>query len=456
MRNTLLAISPLIIFLLSCRTSPDSPQSVYVFGEIVHPKGETISFHFGEVSETDSLDGSGKFKAILTIDQAQEVSFRHGEEFGRLYVRPGDQVHLSLDTDLFDETLTFTGDAAAINNYLASMTLLEDTLMGFRALMMLDEADFLHAQDSIIDLKLSFLDGISDQEFIDYIQEQNFWNKYKERLIYESYHAHLLDLPRGDFKVSEGFYDFKTRLDVNDSTKLKYPAYHGYASELVRNAAGALRSNLPYYEGYVVAMDSLVTLERLKEDLYFSFFTNYFSSLPANFASEQVAKWRELHPDEHRVEQITEMMTVLAKLEPGNPAPDFAFESLDGDTLGMSDFLGRVVYIDVWATWCGPCIGEHPYLEELQEEFKDENVTFVSVSIDNTKEPWEKMVHKKQLGGVHLYAPGGWKAQIMESYMINGIPRFILVDQEGNIVSSDAPRPSGAIAEELKQLLKPA
>ena len=111
------------------------------------------------------------------------------------------------------------------------------------------------------------------------------------------------------------------------------------------------------------------------------------------------------------------------------------------------------MYVDVWATWCGPCKAEIPYLKEVEEEFKEENIAFVSISIDREKdhEKWENMVAEETLGGIQLFADKDWESQFVKDYYISGIPRFILIDPEGKIVSPDAPRPSNP---KLKEMLK--
>ena len=122
----------------------------------------------------------------------------------------------------------------------------------------------------------------------------------------------------------------------------------------------------------------------------------------------------------------------------------------------MDDLSGKYVYFDIWATWCGPCIREIPYLKEREEQYKDTNVQFVSVSIDPIKDfdKWRQFIVDKELGGIQLYADGDWKSSIITDYAIEGIPRFILVDPDGNIVSADAPRPSDPkLAEMLDGLI---
>ena len=102
------------------------------------------------------------------------------------------------------------------------------------------------------------------------------------------------------------------------------------------------------------------------------------------------------------------------------------------------------MYIDVWATWCGPCIAEIPSLKTIEKAFHGKNIQFLSISIDADKDydKWKKMILDKELGGMQLMADNNWESQFVEDFMIKGIPRFILVDPKGNILDANAPRPS--------------
>jgi thiol-disulfide isomerase/thioredoxin len=102
------------------------------------------------------------------------------------------------------------------------------------------------------------------------------------------------------------------------------------------------------------------------------------------------------------------------------------------------------VYVDVWATWCGPCKAEIPSLKKMEELYHEANIVFVSISVDTKKdyEKWRAFVTEKELGGVQLVADKDWSSDFVKAYMINGIPRFILIDPAGNVVQANAPRPS--------------
>lgn len=129
----------------------------------------------------------------------------------------------------------------------------------------------------------------------------------------------------------------------------------------------------------------------------------------------------------------------------GRPSPGFEnYENYNGDRTSLSDFRNKYVYIDIWATWCAPCWREVPYLKELHSEFKDSNIEFVGISVDNQaqKAAWREAIERNQLAGVQLLAPSDFRSEFVQGYMIRDIPRFILIGPDGNIIDPNAPRPS--------------
>ncbi len=115
------------------------------------------------------------------------------------------------------------------------------------------------------------------------------------------------------------------------------------------------------------------------------------------------------------------------------------YQNFKGSTSSLSDFKGKYIYIDFWATWCPPCKREIPYFKKLVEQYKGKNIEFVAISLDQNNEAWKSMIIKKEMIGVQLF------------YQINSIPRFILIDPQGNLINSNAPRPS---EKELHSLLE--
>ena len=134
----------------------------------------------------------------------------------------------------------------------------------------------------------------------------------------------------------------------------------------------------------------------------------------------------------------------------GKVSPKFIdYENYTGGTTSLDDLKGKYVYIDLWATWCGPCKKEIPYLKEVEKAYHDKNIEFVSISMDRKKayNTWKNMVKEKELSGVQLWA--NEDNAFAEAYKVSGIPRFILIDPDGNIVNADAPRPSNSALMDL-------
>ena len=143
--------------------------------------------------------------------------------------------------------------------------------------------------------------------------------------------------------------------------------------------------------------------------------------------------------------------TALYDTAPGSIAADFTYPDVNGKEVSLSDFKGKVVLVDVWATWCGPCRGEIPHLKKLEQEMHGTDVVFLGVSVDEAKDKqkWLDFIKKEELGGVQVHA-SGW-SKIAQDYKIKGIPRFMVFDKQGRVVSVDAPRPSSL---ELKEMLE--
>jgi thiol-disulfide isomerase/thioredoxin len=122
----------------------------------------------------------------------------------------------------------------------------------------------------------------------------------------------------------------------------------------------------------------------------------------------------------------------------------FDYENYKGGKSKLEDFKGKYVYIDVWATWCGPCVQEIPYLKEIEKKYHKKNIAFISISIDGVKDfkNWKSFVKNNKMGGIQLFATKNATDRFIKTYQIVDIPRFILIDPKGKIIDADAYRPS--------------
>jgi thiol-disulfide isomerase/thioredoxin len=139
----------------------------------------------------------------------------------------------------------------------------------------------------------------------------------------------------------------------------------------------------------------------------------------------------------------------------GKSSYDFSLPDTSGRMVSMEDFKGKVILIDVWATWCGPCRGQFPFLKAIEEEYRaNKDIVFVGISTDKIKDKqkWLKTIQKENLVGIQLLDDFG-KA-FGRKYQIMSIPRFLLINKQGNWIEIRCPLPEAK--EELKRYLDKA
>lgn len=144
-------------------------------------------------------------------------------------------------------------------------------------------------------------------------------------------------------------------------------------------------------------------------------------------------------------------MQEIKQLEKLKTAPQFSLNDQFENRVSLIDLRGKLVFIDVWATWCTPCIKEIPAFKSLQKKYENKDIYFVSISIDNLENinEWKKIIKEENMTGIQLILDNGWKSSFKTDYAISSIPRFILIDKTGKFIDVNAPRPSEKGVHEL-------
>ncbi len=138
----------------------------------------------------------------------------------------------------------------------------------------------------------------------------------------------------------------------------------------------------------------------------------------------------------------------------GAVAPDFAQNDPDGNPIKLSELRGKVVLVDFWASWCGPCRRENPNVVRMYNKYKDQGFEILGVSLDKRKDAWLKAIEKDQLTWPHVSDLRGWKNQVAQLYSVTSVPATILLDREGRIIARNLRGP--ALEAKVGEVLKGA
>lgn len=130
---------------------------------------------------------------------------------------------------------------------------------------------------------------------------------------------------------------------------------------------------------------------------------------------------------------------------PGTDVGNYRFYSSKGDTVALGDFKGKYVFIDLWSTGCNPCVGEIPYILEMEHRFAGKPIVWVSVSLDLHENVWKEFMKKQGMEGIQLLCEKGFRHPFCQQIGLRGIPRFLLLDKQGCILDYNTLRPSNPV-----------
>lgn len=224
--------------------------------------------------------------------------------------------------------------------------------------------------------------------------------------------------------------------------------YNRYMEELELTADNAVtylywkeicagRESSPSFLNMIQKADRKIVDPDLKRQIVISLMADCFSTGSTDMKAAYEAAL-PLVTDEKQAKWLTDTYLANKNLISGAPALDCELEDPQGKTLRLSDLYGKMLYVDIWATWCGPCCEEISYLEKLVENYRnDPRIEFVSITIDKDREAWLKKLAADKPRWRQLRNP-----EFSSLYGISGIPCFLMISADGKIITTHAPRPS--------------
>ena len=406
-----------------------------------------------------------QFRFEFQLDRNRLVELCYHSQFIQLYVEPSDSINIKFKADHLSESIVFTGsthnkflqtfDTQFKNDFTNSVV--EEKIKS----LSLDEFE-MFIYDNRKKQKY-FYTNYSDKNlfstgFKKFIENQIKYNYLHFLLAYPIVNANKSNTILTVNPIPNVMLDVLDKKNVSDEEAMISESYRNFLTYFVtyfaseKNGFNKFKEYTPSAEKkYVITKDYLKGLpllyylssflvengEQINPEtvkrIYLEIENQDKTAEYAGIVKEKLGKWMKTKLPK----------TAEAKLT--NNSSEFKLQGFNGKEVKLSDFKGKVIYVDFWASWCGPCRQQFPYSKLLHEQLSEKQkkqVVFLYISIDNTEDIWKKAISDLHLEGEHALSPGGWNSSAAKNYQIHSIPRYLLIDKKGNVVDQNAKRPS--------------
>ena len=444
-----------LLAVVSCKKK----NIVTINGEIQNYNNITLLIFDDIVSITpDTIKViNGSFSYQVKVDKPCIKYFILGNSRKELFVFPGQKMTIKFDATKLAGTYKYEGDGAFENTILDSVT---------NSIMFMD-LRFAFTQPAEIGSK--FLDSAftSKKEYFQKLvgskQTMASFTEYVNASIDYNAAAYrtLIGLQR--YIKDTTFYNYMNSLTVENENYLGLPNYRMFLDYYIALHVNEAIQQLDTEKQQDPALrldERLKVIENLKsikikEYLTFNAINQHLMTQGIKNFDKYYDYFRKNNSDSVYSKEVSKTYAKKLLMAPGKPAPEFSCVDKDSNNVSLKNFRGKYVYLDFWATWCSPCMQELPEYIKLQNAYKGKNIAFVSISLDLNKNSWKNIIAENKSEAVNLFAPNGWEADVVKAYQIYGIPTFVLIDKDGNIIDAQAPRPSSIeIRKTLDELLK--
>ena len=391
---------------------------------------EGTSFPFPDATATN-------FQYDISLKSNTTAELKMGKESIDLFLQAGDDLDIAINGNNLSGNTIFSGKGSKSNNYLvAAANRFRNELLELEVkIRYAKPAEFKLFIKEIKDQKHKFLrtylesQGLSAAVIkfaradIDYWYAFNLMNYPYEHPIFHDEPSPML--------VPTNYYDFVADFEVNNAGALPNKYYLYYLQDFLSYQAGQSENN---------GLSRFELADKFLEGKPLYFYKALQLSLEAKQNNEpnitmKIADFIENCPYKLYNEYVKLAYHEGKGIVEGMEAPDFSLIDINGKSVALEDFRGKVVFLDFWATWCVPCIHQLPSHQKLQSQFQGQEVAFLYVTVDRNKGAWERFVRNKNLPGVHLTAGENmFNSSVAKKYRVSSLPYTVLIDPYGKIV----------------------
>ncbi|WP_299800704.1 TlpA disulfide reductase family protein [uncultured Maribacter sp.] len=430
----------LVLFLLS---------NIFVRGNTIEISGNVAEHNGSDLTITNfnyQKMASAKFKKGNYFQMHADIEngyylLNYGRESSYIYLNDGDNLIVDFDAIDFENSLIFKGDGSERNNYLRDKaTTFSELTKDVNAFYKVEESTYLQNVENVENVLLKLLESYKVEGFFVDLEQKSL--EYEKLLSIQNYASSYKFYLGEEIELSNEFYESLDKVDLNNNEDYLSQPFYKYLVNSIWSKRISEGKNTE---------EMLNVLRDVKsEKVLISLVNGFYSKISSEkergedyFELIKLVAGNDRSFVDAAREKLKKTQAAMGLVE-GKKSPSFSYLDNNGAKIGIEDFQGKYIYIDIWATWCAPCIKQIPYLKKLEERYHGKNISFVSISVDKEEafDRWLRMIKVKELGGTQLFSDKSFNSTFMKAYGITSIPRFILIDPNGNIVDAEAPRPS--------------
>ena len=467
-----------LLLLLLCNQAYGK-DNVRLHGKITNPIADSISVSYmltsigyqpNEYAAKLSKDGSFSFEFSVPKGFTS-IRIIHGNQQTETFVQPGADLELTLNAKNFDSSVHYEGKRKELANFMAKYELERPMMQTIEVqgqmLCKEEPAEFEAGLKKLEERELDFLqkNGIHLPDgFADHFKTETRYKVYSIMEKYPPFHEMAKQKSMGVKNIPKEDY-----VVINDLPEAFNDAYIG-----MQPYRSYLSNYLSAFIGGKMAGLNLPAEMRPSVDSFYALAYNrmppksaeYYigQSIVSNLQHRPIEKtegayviYKKRFPDSKNLKLLEHEIVLKKTFANGKPGIDFGITTLEGKKMKLSDLKGQVVFIDFWASWCAPCIGEMPASKKVRAYFKDKPVSFVYISLDKEDSVWKKAIKNYEVDGINIRLDNAWESETAKKYNVNGVPSYFLVDRNGNFASSDdlaRPSETEKLIAQIEKLLK--
>jgi len=414
------------------------------------------------------LNSDGSYAMSVELDDAQFVYFQYKDKQVLIYLEPNSSTEINFDGRNFENSLEFVSTHPDNNKVLHQYLKANPREVSSFRLIRYKKGTYWYTVTPEMDQKMQMLNphsftqhmktrkdkafAILDDYYLNHKEAlSNDFRAYLSTEIYYDWAYHMMmygHVYKVKHNITASYFEFMDEVPLQDDNLSNFwygeylKAHLSYAYEQKGT------SDTPYAGQYEIAVTQIT--DRPLAYLHSELISKAFAK---NKMSEILPKYSEYLRTTSYSEFDEKVVTAYEKATvnaAGTIAPIFTLTKVDGTEVNLSQYRGKVVYLNFWASWCRPCISKMDAMKFMQKDLSDRGVIFLNISLDKEKMTWLNSISSNQYKGVHVMANSNTSIDVKEMFQVSALPSYFIIGKDGSFL----PKPQKNDLTSLRETLQ--